>query len=97
MLRVLELFCPVDDCCHTFEPHWQWHLLSEGTRRQRRGELRLRELLTMVIHFHQAHYRDFTAYSTQYVAVYLRADFPQRMSYQRFVEVLPPLVVPLTA
>lgn len=54
-------------------------------------------MLTIVIHFHQAHYRDFKAYYTQFVAMHLRTDFPRLISYQRFIELLPTLVVPLTA
>lgn len=96
-MSVLELFCHVDDFCHAFEPQWQRHQLSEGKRRQRHGRLSLSEMLTIVIHFHQAHYRDFKAYYTQFVAMHLRTDFPRLISYQRFIELLPTLVVPLTA
>ena len=55
------------------------------------------EILTIVIHFHQARYRDFKAYYLQYVAVQLRREFPTLVSYQRFVELLPTIVVPLCA
>lgn len=96
-MSVLELFCHVDDFCHRFEPQWQRHQLPEGNRRHRPGRLRLSEMLTIVIHFHQAHYRNFKAYYTQHVAVHLRTDFPHLISYQRFVELMPTLVVPLTA
>jgi hypothetical protein len=53
--------------------------------------------MTIVIHFHQAHYRNFKAYYLQYVAVQLRSEFPQLVSYQCFVELLPTIVVPLCA
>ena len=55
------------------------------------------EILTIVIHFHQAHYRDFKAYYLQYVMVHLRSEFPTLVSYQRFVELMPTIVVPLCA
>lgn len=55
------------------------------------------EVLTIVIHFHQAHYRDFKAYYLQYVAVQLRGEFPRLVSYHRFVELLPTVLVPLCA
>ena len=97
-MSLLELFCHVDDFCQQFEPHWQQHLLTAGTRRrQRRGQLSTSEIMTIVIHFHQAHYRDFKAYYLHYVAVQLRTEFPRLVSYHRFVELLPTIVVPLCA
>ncbi len=33
-------------------------------------------MMTIVIHFHQARYRDFNTYYTQHVRVFLRAEFP---------------------
>lgn len=97
-MSLLELFCHVDDFCQQFDAHWQQHLLTTGSRRrQRRGQLSTSEIMTIVIHFHQAHYRDFKAYYLQYVAVQLRSEFPQLVSYQRFVELIPTIVVPLCA
>ena len=94
-MSLLELFCAVDDFCHHFEPQWRQHLLATGSRRrQRRGQLSTSEILTILIHFHQTHYRDFKAYYLHYVAVQLRAEFPQLVSYQRFVELIPTIVVP---
>lgn len=97
-MSLLELFCHVDDFCQQFEAHWHQHLLTTGARRrQRRGQLSTSEIMTIVIHFHQAHYRDFKAYYLQYVAVQLRPEFPNLVSYQRFVELIPTIVVPLCA
>lgn len=61
-MSLLELFCHVDDFCHQFEPSWQRQLVAVGSRRrQRRGQVSLSEIMTIVIHVHQAHYRDFKA------------------------------------
>lgn len=97
-MSLLELYCHVDEFYQRFEPNWQQHqLAADSSRRRRRGQLSMSEILTIVIHFHQAHYRDFKAYYLQYVSVQLRAEFPQLVSYQRFVEVMPTIVVPLCA
>jgi transposase len=97
-MSLLELFCAVDDFCQHFEPLWHQHLLAAGSRRrQRRGQLSTSEILTILIHFHQTHYRDFKADYLHYVAVQLRAEFPQLVSYQRFVELIPTIMVPLCA
>lgn len=97
-MSLLELFCAVDDFCQTFEPRWELRQLPNTTRQRRRhGQLSLSELLTIMIHFHQAHYRDFKAYYLLHVLPHLGAEFPRLISYQRFVELMPSLLVPLTA
>jgi hypothetical protein len=53
--------------------------------------------MTILIHFHQSHYRDFKAFYTQHVLTQLLADFPGAVSYPRFVELIPSVLVPLSA
>jgi len=97
-MSLLELFCHVDDFCRVFEPVWQQRLIEDGLRRRRRStRLSLSEIMTIIIYFHQSHYRDFKAYYTQYVMVHLRAEFPRLVSYQRFVELMPRALIPLLA
>jgi hypothetical protein len=95
-MSVLELFCAVDDFCQAFEPVFRQHLLATNERRRQRASgLCLSEVMTIVIHFHQSHYRDFKSYYQQYVLVYLRQEFPGLVSYGRFVELMQRAVVPL--
>ncbi len=73
-----------------FEPFWQRELLAAGARRRRRAtRLHPSEIMTIVILFQQSHYRTFKAFYTQHVQLHLRAEFPQLVSYNRFVELLP--------
>lgn len=51
--------------------------------------------MTIVIGFHQARYRDFKTFYTQHVCVYWRSAFPGLVSYQRFIEWLPSVLLPL--
>lgn len=95
-MSVLELFCAVDDFCKAFEPSWREHLRTDGEkRRQRPGQLCLSEVMTIMIHFHQSHYRNFKHYYQEHVQVHLRREFPGLVSYGRFVELMPRAVVPL--
>jgi len=55
------------------------------------------EMMTILIWFHESHYRTFKAYYTEYVQVHLRREFPTLVSYHRFVELMPSLLVPLVA
>src|SRR5205823_8680437 len=55
------------------------------------------EMMTIVILFHQSHYRTFKAYYTEYVQCHLHSEFPTLVSSQRFVELMPTILVPLVA
>jgi transposase len=95
---LVELFCHVDDFCQLFLPIYEKHLLATGMKqRQRARSLILSEIMTILIHFHQSHYRDFKAYYCEHVLVHLHSEFPGLVSYQRFVEFIPSALVPLCA
>ena len=95
-MSVLELFCAVDDFCHEFEPRWHNHCLTSGTKqRNRRRELAVSEIMTILILFHSSHYRTFKAFYTEDVCVHLTGEFPTLVSYTRFVEFFPSALVPL--
>jgi hypothetical protein len=53
--------------------------------------------MTIMIHFHQSHYRHFKAYYTEYVQERLRSEFPHLVSYGRFIQLMPRVLVPLCA
>lgn len=98
MSSLLELFCAVDDFCLTFEPQWHQAQLTDGTRkRQRARSLCTSEIMTLLILFHQSHYRNFKAYYRDHVLAHLRAEFPGLVSYSRFVEFIPSVLLPLCA
>ena len=53
--------------------------------------------MTVVIWFHQSYYRTFKAYYIDYVECHLRSEFPTRLRYQRFVELMLAVFVKLVA
>jgi len=96
MDSLTELFCDVDDFCQSFVPEWQKQMLSTGEiKRQRARSLSVSEIITILIHFHQSHYRNFKAYYTEYVLVRLQREFPGLVSYNRFVEFIPSVLLVL--
>jgi hypothetical protein len=99
MESLLEVLCAVDDFCQTYHPAFaQVQLEADGSRRRHRaGKMRLSEMMTRVIHFHQSGYRDFKTYYVKYVQVRLWGEFPYQVSYARFVQWLPRLATPLAA
>jgi Transposase DDE domain len=98
MESLLELFVHVDDFCQTFLPSLEQHLLSTGIIQRRRARsLSMSEVMTILIHFHQSHYRNFKAYYCEHVWPHLRGEFPTLVSYSRFVDFIPSALVPLCA
>ncbi len=96
MDSLLELFCDVDDFCKGFLPNWSRQVLTSGQKqRQRARSLTISEIMTILIAFHQSHYRDFKAYYCEQVLKSWRAEFPGLVSYTRFVEYIPSVLVPL--
>ena len=96
MSQLVAMFCDIDDFCKWFEPLYRQRLLqSSGRQRVRQGQLTLSEIMTILVYFHSSHYRDFKHYYTEYVAVHLRPYFPALVSYSRFVELMPRVLVPL--
>ena len=68
MSSLEELFCHVDDFCQSFEPQWRSQLLSNGLKtRERKRSLSLSEVMTILIAFHQSHYRNFKSYYIHHV------------------------------
>src|SRR5262245_6980408 len=98
MDSLLELFVRVDDFCQVFLPSWERKLMQDGSKKRRHaGELSISEIMTILIHFHQSHYRDFKTYYTDHVCEHLRSEFPKLVSYERFVILMPSVLGPLSA
>ena len=96
-MSLLELFCDVDDFLLSFEPQWKAVQLQGGKQRERAGHLYPSEVMTILIHFHQSHYRTFKAYYTDHVQVHLTNEFPHLVSYTRFVALIPRMMLLLLA
>lgn len=96
-MSILDLFCSVAAFWQQFEPLWERELVASGPRRRRRAtRLSPSEIMTILIIFEQSGYRTFKGVYTQYVQVHLRTEFPQLVSYTRFVALMPRLLLPLT-
>jgi transposase len=97
-MSLLELFIDVDDFWQVFHPIWKQQMLSSGNiHRVRQTQLSMSEIMTIIIHFHQSSYRNFKAYYIEYVQKHLWSEFPDLVSYNRFVELMPRALIPLLA
>ena len=96
MNKLVETYCDVDDFSKLFFPSWQRILLENGEIKRRRAcRLSPSKVMTIIIHFHQSHYRDFKNYYLHYVCRQLKAYFPELLSYTRFLALMPSVVVPM--
>ena len=90
------LFCDVDDFCQEFESKWRKLLIGDGFQhRQRARCLCMSEIMTILIAFHQNHYRDFKNFYIEHVHKYWHKEFPKLPSYNRFVEFMKSAIMPL--
>lgn len=97
-MELVALFYLVDEFCKSFEPEWRTYLItSREQQRVKTGTMSLSETLTILNYFHMSNHRTFKHYYTDYVRVYLRSDFPQLVSYGRFVELVTEVSIPLLA
>ena len=97
-MDILRLFFDCDEFCGVFEPPLRALQLSDGRRRrQRRSTLSASEVMTVVLLFQVSGFRNFKTYYTQHVCQHLRGEFPDLVSYGRFVELQSKIVLPLAA
>lgn len=90
------LYSDVDDFCRVFEPAWERQLLEAGIKhRVKASALTLSEVMTLIIAFQVARYRDFKHFYIDFGCRYHRDAFPNLVSYSRFVELMPSALVPL--
>lgn len=93
---LLNIFIFVDDFCKCFEPHWNKLLLDlkEENSRNRKPELFLSELMTILLCFHLGHFKNFKAYY-KFLEKYHKSEFPSLVSYTRLVELKSTCAIPL--
>ena len=95
-MSLLELFCEVDDFCQEFEARLAPQQLRGGKPGPKQ-RLSTSEIMTLVIHFHREGYRDFKHFYQNHVQRHLSEEFPNLVSYSRFVELMPGALIYLCA
>jgi hypothetical protein len=96
--KIIEIFCIADDFCKEFEQEIKKHQIGEGSqckRRNRPTRLSDSEIITILLCFHFGSFRNFKHYYLFYVKEHLKNDFPNLISYNRFVEVESKVIIPL--
>lgn len=97
MTDLTILYCHIDDFWKSFRNEWEQHLIdSRKTKRGPEPELSISEMMTLVILFHESNFRTFKHFYG-YICTHFRAYFPKLVSYERFVQTMKGLFIPLFA
>lgn len=92
---VTHLFCDIDDFCQAFQPEMNQNLIATGAKtRLRSTSLALSEIMTILVLFHSSRYRDFKHFYF-FLKTYHLSEFPNLVSYNRFVELTSTALIPL--
>jgi len=95
-----QLFCDIDDFCKEFEKELEKRLINETNQNNKKGRksrLTKSEIITIIVYFHMAKFRTFKDYYISYVQKQLKDAFKDLVSYNRFVELMPKVLLLLTA
>ena len=99
-MNVTQIFCDADDFCQGFIPNW------ENTRLESEEKIRTRtrtrsvcesEIITLVVCYHLSGYRTFKWFYLKHAQKYLSHYFPSLPSYNRFIELMADVLIPIAA
>lgn len=96
--EITEIFYLCDDFTKEFDKSYKKHILQQVNGKKTRnkpGRLSHSEVMTILITFHLGGYRNLKHYYLFYVSQHLNTEFPQLVSYNRFVELQQQVAFPL--
>ncbi|ERJ81291.1 hypothetical protein HMPREF0653_00003 [Prevotella disiens JCM 6334 = ATCC 29426] len=93
--KVTEIFCIIDEFNRNLNSELENNLFlptnnGKGKRyRNRKGRLSESEIMTILVCYHFGTYRNFKEYYLNCIRGQLKQEFPDAVSYNRFVELMP--------
>ena len=94
-MEQIAIFCDADDFCKAYEEYCRNRLLMDKKAVVPETRMSLSEIMTILIMYHLSGYKTFKWYYTKHIMVHQRKDFPDLVSYNRFVEIMKFALVPL--
>jgi hypothetical protein len=95
-MSLTRLFCDIDDFCQWFIAAWEKRQIEDGTKKRRRQRsLSPSEIITIVVSYHQSGYKTFKWFYEKHVCKHMTKEFPKLVSYNRFIELLHDVLIPL--
>ena len=96
--KLVDIFFYTDEFCKDFSKTLVGaQLRSDNAKKSRNKPCKLSdsEVITILIAFHLGGYRNLKHFYTQYVQVHLTKEFPETVSYNRFVELQQKALLPM--
>lgn len=96
--KITEIFYLIDEFCKEFESAKEDHILQEKTaqkKRNRKFKLNDSEVITILVMFHLGHFRNLKHFYINYVQKHMQDEFPETVSYNRFVELQKKAFLPM--
>lgn len=92
--KITDIYSVVDEFCKDFEKFSEPFLL--GKKPKKKPRMSSSEVITIMLLFHLSGFRTFKHFYLYYVQKHMIQDFPQTVSYNRFVELMQAALIPIT-
>lgn len=92
--KITDIFCIVDEFCVEFAKFTQAFFL--GNPPKKKPKMSHSEIMTIIILFQLSGFRTFKHFYLYYVQKQMQNEFPQTVSYNRFVELMQSNLMALT-
>lgn len=96
--KITEIFFIIDEFYKVFDATVEKSGLASGPQiktRKRKSKLNQSEVMTIMVLFHYKQYRNLKNFYLYYVKVHMKNEFPDLVSYNRFVELQQKAILPL--
>lgn len=96
--KVIEIFCMIDDFCKEMTQVLNENAVESDNsikRRHRKCKMSDSEVITIMVLFHLKGYRCLKHFYINHVKTHMQCEFPETVSYNRFVELQSKSVLPM--
>lgn len=94
--KITEIFFKIDEFTKVFEPALKQNLIGNGKKTGNRpGKMSMSEIMTVSVIYHVSGFKNFKHFYIYYVQKHMQKEFPQTVSYNRFVELMQANMLPL--
>jgi len=91
---ITELYSFLDDFCQIYSGYEKKQLLPSNKQRNRLCSMSLSEIMTIMVMYHTSHAKNFKYFYKTCIEYIHKNDFPNALSYNRFVELMSRLFLP---
>ena len=96
--QLIAIFCDIDEFCEEYERYSKEYLLTASDQKPMKTSMEMSYIMTICVFFHLSNHRYFKWYYKDFICSDPRVSgfFGKLSSYNRFVEIMQTVTVPLT-